>query len=556
MSKKVSVASIRKLVKEKKYADASALAIFGEKTEQARTIFSQDKSKNNEKKRKEKFDAFENLLLADAKTDFDCYNRYLDYRQPLARNLYIDRRKYMKEIADAVTNMYFPKKGEESYDVLRIKLRTRSAKSELLGNRISFWVQGNFPMGETLHCVGGGALRDSMHAKRLAFIDEYWNRHMDVFNDAKVIKDSKLLSSVWLSKKEYADISTVTIGGSIEGHVQCTNLLVLDDLVGSNEVNSARRLKEIYETDIISAVMRRYISGKMILIGTPFASSTGVPDPLDAFFEDRKRAGYKCKEFSIPSLDENGESNYAYRDFTQGEPIWRFTTEEFQAEKRAAYESENSHRIATFETVYQMKPMDLGEKVFSGIQFYDEEPDAKYREINVFDPADSGEDSAVMFHCRIYDGYPKEIYVVDIFKDRRRMATGKLGGYIDKLIKFFIDNQIHELDYEANTGGTLLGETLTEKAKEENWNLICNSFKTSKNKKQKIFENQGLILEYMRFKRKSPSKQYESAVEELMKWSESAPHDDVADCASMAIIKANITPRKQNTYLQINKPIM
>ena len=71
------------------------LVQFTDVTYETRELFSKENYISEEKK-----DAFENLLLADAREDLDIYNRFLDFRQPIARNLYLDRQKYLKPIND------------------------------------------------------------------------------------------------------------------------------------------------------------------------------------------------------------------------------------------------------------------------------------------------------------------------------------------------------------------------------------------------------------------------------------------------------------------------
>lgn len=532
---------IQNLIEERHYHDASALAIHLKLTHETRDLFSQDDFMNTEK-----FDAFENLLLADAANDFDCYNRYLDYRQPLRRNLYLDRRKYLKEMADEITKMY--NGSHDAVEVLRVKLRTRSAKSEFY-NRVAFWVQAKRPSGETLYCVGGGNLRDNMYEKRLAFIDEYWERHTQVFPDMQVVKTSKEYASVWFSQREYADISTVTVGGSIEGWVQCSNMLILDDLVASSEINSAKRLEDIYTNDILNAIMRRYISGPIIIIGTPIPTQTGIPDPSDAFYENRKKAGYKCKEIVVPYINGDEESNYSYRDFSVNPPEWRFTTEEAIRERSAAYNDENPLAKATFDTVYQMKGMELGAKRFDNIIMTDDFPSGKYKEVNVLDPADAGSDKAAFIHGRVYDSEPHLLYAYDIFYDARPMDRAVNGGYLEDLVEFMMKNNIHLFTYESNMGGTLLGETLKEIANDLGWRLDYEEFKQTKNKEQRILDNAMGTLDVLRVRKTPPTEMYESAILELKTWTNKSKHDDFTDCVTKAVeLFINPSTKKQNKF--------
>ena len=542
---------IEKLINQRNYKDAAALSIYRGTTYETRALFAEDEYANVEKK-----DAFENLLLADAHHDFDCYCRFLDFRQKLSRNFYLDRRKYLKPIADAFTDMYFPKEDAETLDVIRIKLRTRSGKSEFF-NRAAFWVQGNNPEGETLYCVGGGRLSDNIYEKRVAFIDEYWDRHQQVFPEASVEKKSKELASVWLRKSEYADISTVTIGGSMEGHVQCTNMLVLDDLVSSTEINSVKRLEEIYSSDILNAVMRRYISGKIVLIGTPIPTLTGVTDPSDAFYNNRKLAGYNCAEFAIPSLNDDMVSNYSYRDWsgTKGKSVLRFTTEEFLRERRTAYNSGNDLEVATFETIFQMKPMEQGARRFAHLKRY-EEKHGLYKEINILDTADKGSDAAVCIHARIYNDEPHLVYVHDIFHDTRPMDIAENGGFLDDYVQFLIRNDIHLLKYEENMGGTLLGEKLSDMCKEIGYTFNYETYRQTKNKVQRILDMAMEVINVVRIKDVPPTKSYDTAVKEVISWSEKSKHDDTADCLTKVVEEfVAKDAEKPNQFLMLNKPI-
>lgn len=521
------IKNIQNLINEERYQDASALAIHLELTFETRELFERDRNISNEK-----FDAYENLLLADAKDDFDCYNRFLDYRQPLRRNLYLDRRKYLKEIADEVTDMFSGKPN--ATQVLRVKLRTRSAKSEIF-NRAANWVQAKQPNGETLYVVGGGNLRDNMYNKRIAFIDEYWERHLQVFPDMKVHKTSKEYASVWFSDREYADISTVTVGGSIEGWVQCTNMLILDDLVGSSEINSAKRLEDIYTNDILNAIMRRYISGPIIIIGTPIPTQTGVSDPSDAFYENRKKAGYVCKEIIVPYISGDNRSNYEYRDFNFKPPKRIFTTEEALRERNAAYSDDNPLAKPTFDTVYQMKGMEVGERRFAKVKTFAETPSGKYREINILDPADAGEDKAAFVHCRIYDAEPESVYVHDIFYDGRPMDRAVNNGYLDDVVHFMIRNDIHLYTYEANMGGTLLGETIKEIGEELGWRFEYDEYKQTKNKTQRILDNAMGLLDVVKVRDVPHTEIYESAISELRMWTNKSKKDDFTDALTKAV---------------------
>lgn len=542
---------ITSLIKEQNYHDAAALAVFRNKTYETRELLVEVDVA--EEKNYEHYEAYETLLLADARVDFDCYSRFIDYRQPINRNFYLDRQNYLLEIADCVTNMFYPKNPSDEIDTIRVKLRTRSGKSEFF-NRAAIWVQSGLG-GETLHVVGGGALKEQIHEKRVAFISEYWDRHLEVFPE--MTDKPKLLkkdSMVFFTPSEYADITTVTVGGSIEGHVQVTTLLILDDLVPSNAINSAKQLNDIYNSDINNAITRRIASDrvKRVLIGTPIPTLTGQPEPLDLYFEDRKAAGDRCIEFSIPSLDENDESNYAYRDFSRDtkKPIWTFTSKYFKNERRAAYESGNSVTKATWDVLNQMKSMEIGDMLFSKIKRYDENevPEGLYKELTLYDPADSGDDSATCIHGRIYDNDKQHVYIHDIFRSKKPLVRSDKGGHLDELVNFFIINNINYVEYEANMGGDLLGNTLVNIAREKGHRLTCKSFKQTKNKSQRIIDNAEATLTHVKMRELPHTKDYTDAIAEIMGWTEYSKHDDAIDTLTMIVERFFPSASKQNEF--------
>ena len=115
-------------------------------------------------------------------------------------------------------------------------------------------------------------------------------------------------------------------------------------------------------------------------------------------------------------------------------------------------------------------------------------PDDKYREINILDPADKGADGAVMMNCRVYDSEPNNVYVLEIFHDRRPMDVETNGGYLNDLTRFMIHNEIQYFEYEENLGGTLLGNKLVDLCAEQGHSVSFNTYRQVKNKKERILD--------------------------------------------------------------------
>ena len=331
---------------------------------------------------------------------------------------------------------------------------------------------------------------------------------------------------------------------------------MLDDLVASNEINSVKKLEDIFENDILNAITRRIVGEpKIILIGTPIPTQTGIKDPLDRYYDNRQMAGYKCVTVSIPSLDENNVSNYSYRKFKpDGTYEWDFTTKQFLREKKGAYASGNEVVISTYETIMQMKEPNFGDKRFSGVKTFNELPQGKYREINVFDPADIGKDNAQFVHFRIYDSEPDAMYLVDTFRDSRPMDVVENGGYLNDLVDFMIKNDIHVFEYESNLGSNLLGNKIVEIGKAKDWRIEFTNYKQTKNKVQRILDSAMVVLEVVKVQDVPQNKMYEDSLIELRGWTEKSKHDDFVDAVTRAVEKFRLSKVK-NDYVRMRSPI-
>ena len=74
------------------------------------------------------------------------------------------------------------------------------------------------------------------------------------------------------------------------------------------------------------------------------------------------------------------------------------------------------------------------------------------------------------------------------------------------------------------------------------------TYSQQKNKIQRILDNAMQLIKTLRFREVPPTKSYDTAVKELMDWSENAKHDDVADCATKLVEEHWDKNIKENEY--------
>ena len=89
-------------------------------------------------------------------------------------------------------------------------------------------------------------------------------------------------------------------------------------------------------------------------------------------------------------------------------------------ERRAAYETKEPLEIATFETIYQMKPMERGGTIVFILT--KDSPIYQVEDSNTstgLTPPIQVRTHAVMMYGRIYDSEPENIYIIDIFRSKK-----------------------------------------------------------------------------------------------------------------------------------------
>lgn len=268
---------------------------------------------------------------------------------------------------------------------------------------------------------------------------DYWNP--EYANKAFPTKKSAEDYTITLGDPDrFATITCRGIDGTWTGAVDVSSdgYLYVDDLVRDREHSlSPQRMENTFQEYLNKMVDRKNDGSKELMVGTLW----NVLDPLE-----RIRNKYECSDDyrfrKIPALDENDESNFAYK-------INGFSTE---------YYREMRDRLDNAEWMakYQQQPY-----VREGLLFPEAElryfagivPDELRKVWAICDPAFGGADSLSM--PIIYDYGDKNKYIVGwVHKQGTQAVTVPL--IVNAIEKFYVT----ELHIEQNAGGTLLTDSI------------------------------------------------------------------------------------------------
>jgi predicted phage terminase large subunit-like protein len=480
------------------------------------------------------WDIYENLLLADAQEDFDCFCRFLDFgvNTPV-RQFYLPRRHYLKPVADALMRV-----ESNETEVLRVQLIKRSGKTELVLARYMSWHVGRNPFDDNLGCVGGATLANSLFRKVKTIWDEYGEQYLKVFPGMSITKMNNEDRILWVNREsEYGNITIVSIDGNFEGRVQATGILLIDDIV-TNEVSKNKVLMaKQYEIDVLERLMGRRVSGNIVIVGTPVSPH----DALERLYIDMERAGSVCEKVSIPALNEKGESVYAFNKakLKNGKVVFERenTTEEFLKKKRIAENSHSPVVMASWLTTYMMNPTEAQGLVFPELQYWVTLPERFEREFAILDTKTRGSDYFVIFNMKVLNGIG---YVTDIFLD-----NGDMSNMTKRVVDFIEQKRIINFDIETNSAGALYSVDIKKELQMRGYNCRVEEHYQTRNKYDRIMAAAQTITTEMFFDPNARG-QYKQAIEQLQTYTADgkALNDDVADCAALASEKLK-TYKKQ-----------
>ena len=376
--------------------------------------------------------------------------------------------------------------------------------------------------------------------------DDTTYRVRDVFPGLVVAStDSKDLTLNIGRRKRYANLTSRSVDGSLNGSCDAEGILIADDLhSGIDEARSKDQLIKKWETVRANLLSRKKGDAKILWIGTRWSLIDCISNRIEMLESDRDCAFIRYKVFNVPALNEKGESNFDYM-FHKG-----YTTADFKA-IRASYEIKGDQ--ALWLAPYMGTPIERDGAVFSPdeLRYYNGElpmdadhsvlePDRKYI---VVDPAWGGGDfvaGVVVFQ------YGNDLFVPSVvYSNGDKGVTQPL--IVHEVEKYGLTAMFCESTRVTMSYATEVDDRLKENGIRINVNGNVKNWNGQQGKQQRIYDKAPEIRERFVFLDKTKwNKVYTQFMQNVFSFVVEGKnkHDDAPDVLAMTLVNASRTTPK------------
>ena len=472
---------------------------------------------------------YKRSLLLDAKYNFDCYCRYLEWNRPAKKKFYEPRRKQLKPIADAMQQL-----ADGELDLLAVSLPPGTGKTTLSIFFLS-WIGGKNP---ELSVLGGSHSNSLLHGifdELLRVLDkdgEYL--YNDVFPLAPVVGNSgKELRIDLQTQKRFETFEFSSIGSGNAGKVRCSRLLYCDDLIDGIETAMSRdRLDKLWQQYYTDLRQRKIGNCAELHVATRWS----IWDPIGRLqqeYDGDKRA----KFLVFPAMNKNDESNFDY-PYSLG-----FTTEMYRQQREIMDEP-------SWRALYMNEPIEREGRLYDPeeLRYYFALPDVEPDSIlAICDTKEQGDDYLAM---PIFYQYGQDYYLEQWVCD-----NGKVEILMEKVVRALVDRKVRLCRIESNRGGTLFAADVQKRLRELGGITTITTKWTQTNKEARIQTNSGWVKSHVLFRDNTvQNKEYRLAMNQLIGYTMAGKnkHDDVADVLAMFVDM--IASSDVNTAVVMHRP--
>lgn len=477
----------------------------------------------------EMVELYKRSLLLDAKYNFDCYCRYLEWNRPAKKKFYEPRRKQLKPIADAMQQL-----ADGELDILSVSVPPGCGKTTLSIFFLS-WIGGKNP---ELSVLGGSHSNSLLHGifdELLRVLDkdgEYL--YNDVFPLAPVVGNSgKELRIDLQTQKRFETFEFSSIGSGNAGKVRCSRLLYCDDLIDGIETAMSRdRLDKLWQQYYTDLRQRKIGNCAELHVATRWS----IWDPigrLEQEYGDDKRA----KFLVFPAMNKNDESNFDY-PYSLG-----FTTEMYRQQREIMDD-------ASWRALYMGQPIEREGRVFdpTELRYYFSLPEVEPDSIMaICDTKEQGDDYCAM---PVFYQYGQDYYL-----DTWVCDNGKVETVMEKVVRTLVDRKVRICRIESNRGGTLFAADVQKRLKELGGITTITTKWTQSNKSTRIVTNSGYIKAHILFRDdKVQNKEYRTAMNLVIGYTMTGKvkHDDPPD--ALALFVDMVASSDVNTAVVMHRP--
>ena len=477
----------------------------------------------------EMVELYKRSLLLDAKYNFDCYCRYLEFNRPAKKKFYEPRRKQLKPIADAMQQL-----ADGELDLLTISCPPGVGKTTLSIFFLS-WIGGKNP---ELSVLGGSHSNSLLHGifdELLRVLDkdgEYL--YNDVFPLAPVVGNSgKELRIDLQTQKRFETFEFSSIGSGNAGKVRCSRLLYCDDLIDGIETAMSRdRLDKLWQQYYTDLRQRKIGNCAELHVATRWS----IWDPigrLEQEYDGDKRA----KFLVFPAMNKNDESNFDY-PYSLG-----FTTQMYRQQREIMDEP-------SWRALYCGEPIERAGRLYdpSELRYYfslpEVEPDSIWA---ICDTKEQGDDYCAM---PVFYQYGQDYYL-----DAWVCDNGKVEVVIEKVVRMLVDRKVRMCRIESNRGGTLFAADVQKRLRELGGITTITTKWTQTNKESRIQVGSMFIKQHVLFRDdKVQNKEYRTAMNMVIGYTMAGKnkHDDTVDALAMFVDM--IASSDVNTAVVMRRP--